>query len=70
MNGTGRLVLPVNEAFYYYYSPEKNDGKIKWVHCTGDTAQSFAIVDVCDLANRGEEASRAKSGAIQVLFKD
>ena len=42
-----RVVLPVKEAYYYYYSPEKNDGKIKWVHCTGDTAQGFAIIDVC-----------------------
>ena len=40
-----RLVLPVREAFYYYYSPEKTDGRIRWVHCTDDTAQSFGIID-------------------------
>ena len=40
-----RIILPVREAYYYYYSPEKTDGKIKWVHCTGDTAQAFGIID-------------------------
>lgn len=39
------VILPVKEAYYYYYVPEKNDGKIKWVHCTGDTAQAFGIID-------------------------
>jgi hypothetical protein len=40
-----QIILPVKDAFYYYYSPEKNDKKIKWVHCTGDTAQAFGIID-------------------------
>ena len=40
-----RIILPVREAYYYYYSPEKTDGKVKWVHCTGDTAQAFGIID-------------------------
>jgi len=40
-----QIILPIREAYYYYYSPEKNDGKIKWVHCTGDTAQGFGIID-------------------------
>ncbi len=40
-----RIILPVREAYDYYYSPEKTDGKIKWVHCTGDTAQAFGIID-------------------------
>lgn len=40
-----RIILPVREAYYYYYSPERTDGKIKWVHCTGDTAQAFGIID-------------------------
>jgi uncharacterized protein len=39
------IILPVQEAFYYYYSPEKKDGKIQWVHCTADTAQAFGIID-------------------------
>ncbi len=40
-----RVILPVREAYYYYYSPERTDGKIKWIHCTGDTAQAFGIID-------------------------
>jgi uncharacterized protein len=40
-----RIILPVRDAYYYYYSPERTDGKIKWVHCTGDTAQAFGIID-------------------------
>ena len=40
-----QIVLPVREAYEYYYSPEKSDNKIKWVHCTGDTAQAFGIID-------------------------
>ena len=44
-NVFNRIVLPVKDAYYYYYAPEKNDGKIKWVHCTGDTAQAFGIID-------------------------
>lgn len=40
-----QIILPIREAYYYYYSPEKNDGRIKWVHCTGDTAQAFGIID-------------------------
>jgi hypothetical protein len=40
-----RIILPIREAYYYYYSPERTDGKIKWVHCTGDTAQAFGIID-------------------------
>jgi len=40
-----QIILPAREAFYYYYSPEKTDGKINWVHCTGDTAQAFGIID-------------------------
>jgi len=39
------IILPVKEAFYYYYTPEKNDRKITWVHCTADTAQGFGIID-------------------------
>ena len=40
-----QIILPIREAYYYYYSPEKTDGKIGWVHCTGDTAQAFGIID-------------------------
>ena len=40
-----RIILPVKDAYYYYYSPEKSDGKIKWVNCTSDTAQGFGIID-------------------------
>jgi hypothetical protein len=40
-----KIVLPAREAFYYYYAPERNDGKISWIHCTGDTAQGFGIID-------------------------
>ena len=40
-----RIILPVREAFYYYYAAERTDDKIKWVHCTGDTAQAFGILD-------------------------
>ena len=39
------IILPVKDAYYYYYSPERNDGKIQWVHCTGDVAQAFGIID-------------------------
>jgi len=39
------IILPVQEAFYYYYSSEKQDNKIQWVHCTGDTSQAFGIID-------------------------
>ncbi len=44
-NVFARILLPLREAYYYYYSPEKTDGRIKWVHCTGDTAQAFGIID-------------------------
>ncbi len=40
-----KIILPIREAYQYYYSPEKSDNKIKWVHCTGDTAQAFGIID-------------------------
>jgi hypothetical protein len=40
-----QIILPIREAYYYYYSPEKTDGRIQWVHCTGDTAQAFGIID-------------------------
>jgi hypothetical protein len=40
-----QIIQPIREAYEYYYSPEKSDGKIKWVHCTGDTAQAFGIID-------------------------
>lgn len=40
-----QIFLPVREAYDYYYAPEKSDGKIKWVHCTCDTAQAFGIID-------------------------
>ena len=40
-----RIILPVREAYDYYYAPEKSDGKITWVHCTCDTAQAFGIID-------------------------
>lgn len=47
MNRTvfSEIILPVKDAYYYYYSPERNDGKIQWVHCTGDVAQAFGIID-------------------------
>lgn len=51
-NVFAKIVLPVREAFYYYYDAERTDGKIKWVHCTGDTAQGFGIIDP---ATRGAE---------------
>ena len=38
-------IQPIGEAYEYYYSPEKSDGKFKWVHCTGDTAQAYGIID-------------------------
>ena len=40
-----QIILPIGEAYEYYYPPEKADNKIKWVHCTGDTAQAFGIID-------------------------
>jgi len=40
-----QIILPIREAYYYYYSPEKTDGRIKWVHCTSDTAQAYGIID-------------------------
>jgi uncharacterized protein len=44
-NVFAQIILPIREAYYYYYSPEKTDGRIRWVHCTGDTAQAFGIID-------------------------
>ncbi len=44
-NVFAQIILPIGEAYEYYYSPEKSDNKIKWVHCTGDTAQAFGIID-------------------------
>lgn len=44
-NVFAQIILPVREAYDYYYVPEKADGKIQWVHCTNDTAQAFGIID-------------------------
>jgi hypothetical protein len=63
-----QIILPIREAYYYYYSPEKTDGKIRWVHCTGDTAQAFGIIDP---ATRGYALfpSRALRSEINELIR-
>ncbi len=63
-----QIILPVRDAYYYYYSPERTDGKIQWVHCTGDTAQAFGIIDP---ATRGAALfpSRALKTEINELIR-